>query len=74
MILDPFCGSGTSGIVARRLGRNFVGVDLSPEYLQFARERLGLPALDAWNRGEAVPSDDNLDGLPLFNAYSTDEE
>ncbi len=39
-VLDPFCGSGTTGIVARRLGRNFVGIDCNPEYCQMARTRI----------------------------------
>ncbi len=31
-VLDPFCGSGRTGIVARRLGLDFTGVELNPEY------------------------------------------
>lgn len=40
IVLDPFCGSGTTGVVANRLGRNFIGIDLSEEYLQITKERL----------------------------------
>ncbi|MDE2099706.1 MAG: site-specific DNA-methyltransferase [Patescibacteria group bacterium] len=40
-VLDPFCGSGTTGLVARQLGRDFVGIDLNPEYLEMARRRIG---------------------------------
>jgi DNA modification methylase len=40
VVLDPFCGSGTTGVVARRLGRRFVGVDLSADYLSIAGRRL----------------------------------
>jgi site-specific DNA-methyltransferase (adenine-specific) len=36
-VLDPFLGSGTVGVVARRLGRNFVGIELNPGYLEEAR-------------------------------------
>jgi DNA modification methylase len=48
LILDPFAGSGTTGVVARKLARNFVGLDLSPQYLALAGERiagttLGMP-------------------------------
>lgn len=39
-VLDPFCGSGTTGIVCARLGRSFVGIDLSLEYLELATLRL----------------------------------
>jgi len=65
-VLDPFAGSGTTGVVARRLGRRFVGLDLSAEYLQLARKRLGLDALDAWNTGAGKVTDDGIDALPLF--------
>lgn len=41
LVLDPFCGSGTVGAVARRFGRRFVGCDLSAVYLELARERIG---------------------------------
>ena len=55
-VLDPFCGSGTSGVVARNLGRHFVGLDLSFDYLHDqARARLNLDALDAWNSGQGLP-------------------
>ena len=39
-ILDPFCGSGTTGVAARSCGRDFIGIDLSPEYLALTRARL----------------------------------
>lgn len=39
-VLDPFAGSGTTGAVCKRLGRNFVGVEINPEYEQMARERI----------------------------------
>lgn len=40
-VLDPFCGSGTTGAVAIEHGRKFVGIDLSDEYLDLARRRIG---------------------------------
>jgi site-specific DNA-methyltransferase (adenine-specific) len=39
-VLDPFVGSGTTAMVARRLGRNYMGIDLNPEYVHMAAERL----------------------------------
>ena len=66
IVLDPFAGSGTTGLVARRLGRRFVGLDLSFEYLQtIARRRLSLDALDEWANGIKT-SELNTTGLPLF--------
>ena len=39
-VLDPFAGSGTVGVVALRHQRNFIGVELNPEYAQMAEERI----------------------------------
>jgi site-specific DNA-methyltransferase (adenine-specific) len=39
-VLDPFLGSGTTAVVARRLGRHYVGIDCVPEYCDMARDRL----------------------------------
>lgn len=39
-VLDPFCGSGTTGVVATRLDRSFVGIELSPKYAAMARARI----------------------------------
>ena len=39
-VLDPFTGSGTTGVVALRAGRNFVGIELNPEYVELARNRI----------------------------------
>jgi site-specific DNA-methyltransferase (adenine-specific) len=40
LILDPFIGSGTTGLVALQMQRRFVGVELNPGYMQIAEERL----------------------------------
>jgi DNA modification methylase len=42
-VLDPFMGSGTSVIVANRMKRNAVGIDVMPEYFQMVTEQLKLP-------------------------------
>jgi len=39
-ILDPFMGSGTTGVVAKRLKRKFIGVEISPEYFEIAKSRI----------------------------------
>ncbi len=39
-VLDPFMGSGTTGVVAKRLRRNFVGCEISPEYWEMASARI----------------------------------
>ncbi|MEA9885970.1 site-specific DNA-methyltransferase [Xanthomonas campestris pv. raphani] len=51
VVLDPFMGAGTTAVVAERLGRRWLGVELNPEYADIAQERLrgisaGLPLGD----------------------------
>tara|TARA_B100000287_G_scaffold410505_1_gene439023 strand:- start:44825 stop:45739 length:915 start_codon:yes stop_codon:yes gene_type:complete len=41
-VLDPFMGSGTTALVAKELGRNFIGCELHEDYGNLMRERLGL--------------------------------
>jgi len=41
VVLDPFFGTGTVGMVAREHGRDWVGVELNPGYIELARTRLG---------------------------------
>lgn len=48
VVLDPFMGAGTTAVVAQRLGRQYVGCELNPEYADIARRRIagttmGLP-------------------------------
>ena len=38
-VLDPFCGSGTTGVASIQEDRNFVGIDLSLDYTRIAQER-----------------------------------
>lgn len=44
VVLDPFVGSGTTALVARRLGRRFIGIDLNPRYIRLANRRLAEAA------------------------------
>jgi len=46
VVLDPFCGSGTVGQIARKLGRRFILIDIKPEYCEMAEQRI---------RGKYVP-------------------
>lgn len=50
LVTDIFCGSGTTGVVARKLGRDFIGIELSEEYAAMARRRIANP-----NPEPAVP-------------------
>ena len=42
VVLDPFCGSGTTLKMALLTGRNYVGIDISPEYCDITRDRLDV--------------------------------
>lgn len=40
VVLDPFMGAGTTAAVARQLGRNYVGIELNPAYIEIANQRI----------------------------------
>ena len=57
IVLDPFCGSGTTGAVALRHGRRFIGIDMDTEYLHgIAQPRLEaeIAATEAEAQGNAA--------------------
>jgi DNA modification methylase len=39
-VLDPFSGAGTTGVVSRKLGRDYIGVELNPEYAEMSERRI----------------------------------
>jgi site-specific DNA-methyltransferase (adenine-specific) len=45
-VLDPFTGSGTTGLACKQTGREFVGIEQNPEYADIARARIGLDVHD----------------------------
>ena len=45
LVLDPFMGSGTTAVVAQRLNRQYVGIELNPEYIVLAQERVQKEAM-----------------------------
>ena len=47
VILDPFCGSGTTGVEAVRYRRKFIGIDVSKKFLEISKKRLEKIAKDA---------------------------
>ena len=55
LILDPFCGSGTTGIAALREGFRFLGFELDPEYIQIAEARITGDAPLFNKRGPVLP-------------------
>lgn len=64
-VLDPFGGSGTTGLVSDRLGRDAVLIELNPEYAEMARRRIDQ---DAATRGQGPDEIMRGDDMPLFAA------
>lgn len=40
IVLDPFIGSGTTAVVAKKLGRKYIGIELNPKYVVLAEARI----------------------------------
>lgn len=69
LVLDPFVGSGTTGVVALKMGRRFVGIELNPEYVGIAKRRLnGYVA-----HTDAAPRFLSPDPLPSIAGGSPEE-
>lgn len=43
-VLDPFCGSGTTGVACVQTGRNFIGIEIDQRYCEIARRRISEAA------------------------------
>ena len=50
MVLDPFCGTGTTAIACKRLGVNFIGFDIVKKYVNDAIERVTREGEDVHHR------------------------
>ena len=46
IVLDPFLGSGTTAFVSKRNGRNYIGIELNPEYIEIAKHRISEELCD----------------------------
>jgi modification methylase len=61
VVLDPFCGSGTTGAVAKRLGRRFIGIERDAGYAEAAERRIAAveplpaPTLASFQTAREVP-------------------
>lgn len=53
LVFDPFLGSGTTSVVAKKLGRRYVGIELDPTYCCFAEKRLAMAEWDKTIQGYA---------------------
>lgn len=61
VVLDPFIGSGTTAVVARSLGRIYIGIDLNPAYVAIAKKRLGRASGRTSNGALAVDTSPEVD-------------
>lgn len=52
LVLDPFFGAGTTGVVAKKFGRKYVGLEISPDYAKLADERLADFQIDLLDLAE----------------------
>lgn len=65
MILDPFMGSGTTGVACAQLGRKFIGIEIEPKYFDIACRRIE----DAYRQAPLFPANpvrDDYDTVSLF--------
>ena len=73
VILDPFMGSGTTALSAKKAGRNYIGIELSPQYCELATERLkgfsktGIDPFKAGGKLKIAKSDAMTGDLSLFD-------
>jgi len=69
VVLDPFCGSGTTCLAAQILDRQFIGIELNHNYVDIARKKchVNSQTLDAMNLTECDPK-------PLINDYRINSE
>jgi site-specific DNA-methyltransferase (adenine-specific) len=55
VVFDPFLGSGTTSVVAKKLGRNYIGIEMNTEYALWAEKRLlkaeQSPAIQGYTNG-----------------------
>ncbi len=65
LILDPFFGTGTTGAVAKRLGRDFIGIDANQGYIDLARARLAAVTALGDEDVDVTPSKRTLPRIPF---------
>ena len=68
LVLDPFMGTGTTAIVAKKLGRHYIGIDIDPQYREIAQLKLNSISFGEelkYNRTNNIRSS-IVDQLPLF--------
>jgi site-specific DNA-methyltransferase (adenine-specific) len=54
LVFDPFCGAGTTAVVAKRLGRHFLALDIDPEYVRVTQDKLNQMEQTRAHLGEYI--------------------
>ena len=65
LVLDPFFGTGTTGAVAKHLGRDFIGIDAEPGYVELARNRIAATEPLGAEDLDVTPSKRTLQRIPF---------
>ncbi|MFO8701727.1 site-specific DNA-methyltransferase [Legionella pneumophila serogroup 2] len=61
IVLDPFVGSGTTAISAKKNGRSYIGIDISPEYVKMAEDRMkDFFSKEVYNNSSKKTKSDNI--------------
>jgi len=63
IVLDPFSGAGTTGLVALQLGRGYVGIELNAEYIEISKRRLSVERLNADTPQLRLPESSETPGV-----------
>ncbi|MBI2862110.1 MAG: site-specific DNA-methyltransferase [Chloroflexi bacterium] len=71
-VLDPFCGSGTTNVIAKQLGRNSIGFDVNPNSVQVSLERIAAVAVNGEQTCHVVTAGNCVELLPLLPQNSVD--
>lgn len=67
LVLDPFFGTGTTGVVAKQLGRRYLGIERDPKYVALARRRLAQVKPRGNEEIQTTPSKRSLPRVPFGN-------
>jgi hypothetical protein len=60
IVLDPFMGSGTTGLVAKQLGLRWIGIELKPEYCEMAIKRIGEGSIEQFTNETKITEITNI--------------
>ena len=73
IILDPFMGSGTTGVAALATGRQFIGIEMDKDYFEIARRRIEHAAREQAGEFHPIEASEAVDDLPLFQLKGDDQ-